>query len=524
MNKHLFSAICLLSAGFGMTAQTYQTGYFLDNYSFGYRINPAIAADKAFLGIGVGNITPTISSDLGLSSVLFKSPNGGLVTGLNSSVSSSEFLGGLRDLNTINANVDMNILSIGKWSKEKAFSTFEVNVRGNAGAGIPKDLFAFLKNGGGSDGSFNLEGMNVGGKAFAEVAIGRAFVGKKLSIGARIKGLVGLANATLDVNRANMTINSDVVSYNIDAELDAALTGLSIGSKVSENTGKKIADFSNISFDASKLAPCGFGAAIDLGASYTFFDKLTVSASIIDLGGISWKYNFKAKTSGTQEFHGVENISLDNENIGDDLDDALSQLKNLAEFQTVGASGRKMEMLPASFNVGARMRIIKMLSVGYLGTFSVGKNNKWMDNRLGATITPVRWLSLASNIGINSFGKAWGAAASVNLLGLNVHAGFDGYLGPIAKIKPDNVNIPVLGYIPAPVNSFKYAGNVGVNFTFGKRHGTFAKQEKEPKEPKAGKSGKKKGEEPLEQISTQDENGMTTAEEPVINPEAMKDL
>ena len=54
-----------------------------------------------------------------------------------------------------------------------------------------------------------------------------------------------------------------------------------------KNLDKKYID--DIDFDAGKIGIAGYGFGIDLGASYKILDNLTVSASILDLGFISWQ-------------------------------------------------------------------------------------------------------------------------------------------------------------------------------------------------------------------------------------------
>lgn len=483
--SYIIGAVLALTMCQTVSAQTFQTGFFLDNYYYTYRINPAIASEKTFISGVIGDVTASMSSDLGLGSFLFKGPNGGLVTGLNSSVSSEEFLGKLNDANNFGVNLNYNLLSRGKWKNDHKFKTFEINVRGSASAGVPKDLFAFLKNGS-QDKGFDLSGFNASAKAYAEVAWGRTLVGRNITLGWRVKGLVGLANFGLDVNKAAVTVNKDAISYNIDAQMLGAVGGLSVGTKVSENTGNKVLDFNSLGFNTSQIRPSGYGAAIDLGASYTFFNRLTVSASVVDLGAISWKYNFGAKTSGQQEFSGVENLDMDSDNVGDDMTKALDQLKGLAEFQSVNVDERKMEWLPAMSNIGVKFRVFNCLSVGYLGSFSFGKYaDSWADNRLGATLTPFKWFSVSGNMGKNSFGDVIGAAASVNLLGFNLHVGCDGFRGKLGKIN----NIPV------PVDSFRMSVNAGLTWTFGERHAATHhvvrnKAAKAVKAAKAAKSAK----------------------------------
>ena len=82
--KHLlFKGLSIVIAGcltLNVSAQTNST-YFLENYVYNYRLNPAIMAEKSFLGFGVGNIAADLDSDLGVSTLLYPSKDGeGLVT------------------------------------------------------------------------------------------------------------------------------------------------------------------------------------------------------------------------------------------------------------------------------------------------------------------------------------------------------------------------------------------------------------------------------------------------------------
>ena len=55
--------------------------------------------------------------------------------------------------------------------------------------------------------------------------------------------------------------------------------------------------YDDIDFDTDNLGPTGFGMAIDLGATYKLNDEWTFSASLLDLGFISWKNTTKGTMS-----------------------------------------------------------------------------------------------------------------------------------------------------------------------------------------------------------------------------------
>lgn len=76
--------------------------------------------------------------------------------------------------------------------------------------------------------------------------------------------------------------NNYHANLTVGAELKSSFKGL----ELQEEEGKDyVTDFD---FDSGKLGIAGYGFGIDLGASYKILDNLTVSASVLDLGFISW--------------------------------------------------------------------------------------------------------------------------------------------------------------------------------------------------------------------------------------------
>ena len=87
--KPIILTLALATAGICASAQS-RSSYFLDNYVYGYRLNPAIMSERSFFSLPVvGNVQADIQSGIGVSTLLYPAPDGnGLVTGFNSSVSS----------------------------------------------------------------------------------------------------------------------------------------------------------------------------------------------------------------------------------------------------------------------------------------------------------------------------------------------------------------------------------------------------------------------------------------------------
>ena len=88
-------------------AQESHTSYFMEGMVKRHELNPALSSNCNYVSIPVipvfSGLAIGANSNLGADKFLFKR-NGEIVTGLNSAVSADEFLGGLKDNNTLELN------------------------------------------------------------------------------------------------------------------------------------------------------------------------------------------------------------------------------------------------------------------------------------------------------------------------------------------------------------------------------------------------------------------------------------
>ncbi|MCQ2158792.1 MAG: DUF5723 family protein [Bacteroidales bacterium] len=462
MKKSISTVISLFAFVCALSAQNAQSSFFLDNYAFNYRINPAIMSEKSFLGIAIGNTSMDLSSSLGVNSMFFPTENG-LVTGFNKSVSSEKFLSGIKDINTLGTSECLNLLAIGVRS-EKSMFNLEINVNTDVSASIPRDYFAFLKNGFDENTSYNLANLHVGGKGYAEIALGYARnFGEKLTVGIRAKGLVGLANVDMAIDRAEFVSSGQSISLDAGIRARIAAPAIEIGT-----TPEGKLDFTNAGLSDDYLQPAGLGLAFDLGATYEIIDDLTLSASVMNIGALKWNYGLNATSSGSIVYSGFGGVDVSGAaNAQDELKKIGDQAAELINLKETGEGVvSELQTLPITANIGARWKlpVVRFISVGALATVHSEKYSKWFDVRAGATITPIKWLSASANIGTGTFGPVCGFAASVNLLCFNIFASVDGIIGPQAQGTFEGVTIAY------PVGPFRYTANLGINIQFGKRY------------------------------------------------------
>lgn len=496
MKKTILTIVLLAAAFAGAAAQNLQSGFFLDNNVYSFRLNPAMAGERGFVGFALNNMNNSTSSNLGLSSFLYPSPDGkGLVTGLNKAISSKEFLGRMKNVNTVNEDFGMSLLSFGFWTKHDYFHNVELNLKASANVSLPKDVFAFLKNGSAAK-PYDISKLSAGAESYVELAYGiQKSINDKLAVGGRIKALVGLAKARAIYSKADLYVNGEGVSYDVDGKLYGAVNFLNVGSKPGTfNPGVDVMDFTNMSINQARLLPSGYGAALDLGVTYKPVKNLTLSLSILDLGAMMWNYSLVANSVGSNSFGGLNFAFGNDNNINDELKGLWDEVKKLAEFSVDGTKESKMSMMAFTVNAGARYRMpfYKRLSVGALGTYHHDTYYKWWETRVGATITPIDWFSLSGNYGYGSHGLTFGAVGSLNLGFLNILFGVDSYSGKVGKyeldltkILGDSFSMPFVPKVKYPVHAFSYRFNLGFTITFGQRHNDFparVKKEKKSKE------------------------------------------
>jgi len=470
MKRILLTFAGLAVLGASSFAEELSTTYFLDNNVYSYRFNPAIAGDQSFAAIAIGNINTAVSSNIGVNSLIFKKPDGsGFVTGLNSSITSEQFLGKLKDHNNISENLSYNLFAFG-FRTGKAFHSIELNLKEDLSGTINKDLFDVLKNGTRST-PFDLTGMGINANAYMELAYGYSRkIGDKLSVGGRAKFLIGMARAEASFDNSSLIFTGDQIGYNVNGDLRLAGQFLSIGNRQSDyDPDKQVVDLGQAQLVG--VNPSGFGGAVDLGATYEPVKNLVISLSVLNLGGIAWKYNVVGKSVGQDTYTGV---GIDVNKIGQseiqtEFEKMLENLNKMIDFERQ-PDETKFRMLATSINLGARyyMPFYDRLSVGALFSYKFDKYNPYLDFRGGATITPVDWFSLTGSLGVNSFCSSFGVMGSFNLGPFNLITGVESYFGKLGKINVANT------YVPIPLGSFSELFKFGITITFGERQTQFS--------------------------------------------------
>ncbi|WP_294475686.1 DUF5723 family protein [uncultured Bacteroides sp.] len=497
-----FSGILFLMmlCAFSVNAQFLRTSYFMEGTHYRQQLNPALTPTKGYFNLPViGAISATVgSTSLGYQDIIDIIDNG------DDFYTKPDFMNRLKEHNKLNVNVSTEILSAG-WYKGQNFWSFNVGVRTDIGANLTKKMFSFLNEmetveDNWRNSNYDISNQQLNINAYAEVGLGLSRqINDRLTVGARVKALLGVGNMELKLNNVAMNANlpsdnrinqlqdprylaslsptdisnlrTEINNYHANLAVDAHLESSFKGLNLNKEDGQDY--ISEFEFEGKDMGIAGYGFGIDLGASYKIMDNLTVSASVLDLGFISWSKGStqiaNTKTAsinmqGSDYTAGIDptdidgsitaiennmkklqtdaNGYMDRVSGGDVLDYEMLQLRT--EEQTKSRKSR----LASTIVVGAEYGFFEnKLSVGALSTTRFVQPDALTELTFSANYRPKSWCNVALSYSvIQSAGKSFGLGLKLGpvflgtdymFLGKNSNAvnGFVGISIPLGRSK-----------------------------------------------------------------------------------------
>lgn len=379
--RNLFTA-ALMAVGCSAAAQTINSAYFTEDYKFRHMLNPAFGNEQNYVSIpALGNISVNTHGNFGYRDVIMSNPmypslsDKKMTTFLNPYISAEDALSGFSTGNNrITGDVSLTILSAG-FKAFGGYNTIEINSRTTTGVSLPYELFEFAKNTGNH--SYNIGDINAHAQSFAEIAFGHSRqINDKLRLGAKLKVLVGLGRA--DVKMRNMKADltaEDKWTITGEATTDVSMKGFSYVSEEKEYNIEGSGTYERVNdVDLDGVGVGGFGMAIDLGGVYEINEDWTVSASVLDLGFISWTNDMLAENrSKSFVFNGFHDVSVTSDR-GEEIDTKVDrygdQLADFANLTDMGDKGGRSTGIGATINVGAEytLPVYRKVSFGALCT------------------------------------------------------------------------------------------------------------------------------------------------------------
>lgn len=453
--KNLLTAAAVMTA-VAASAQTTSTGYFNQEYTYRFEMNPAFANSRGFVGMpGIGNVNVAMNGNLGMDKVLFN-VDGRTTTFLNPKVSTAEVMDGLTHYrNRVGADFKVNVINVG-FKGMGGYNTISINARGNVDARVPRTIFSLLKEGV-SNREYDIEDVSAKANAFAEVALGHQHnINGEWSVGGRLKFLVGAGNVDARLTTARLTLGQDDWTVVSNGTVNTSLHGMTYKTKVNKHTGHRYVSGADI----DKAGVGGYGMAIDLGVEWKpqAWKNWRLSFAVLDMGFIAWKNNMTATTDGDRTF----NLDRYTFNVDGDATNSFTNewhllrdnFTQIYELEDKGDLGSRVTGIAATINSGVEYTLpsYRKLTFGLLNTTRIYGSFTHTDFRLSANIAPVKALSGSVSFGAGTFGASFGCLVNVHCPGFNLFAGMDHV--------PHKLNKQ---YIPLSSNA---QVNVGMNFLF----------------------------------------------------------
>lgn len=294
--------------------------------------------------------------------------------------------------------------------------------------------------------------------SYLENGVGGSYiVSKKLTVGAKVKVLHGLANATTNNAVFDLSLDEDY-AITIRGNADIKTSGVHAWVDSSEY------DFEDDYVGNIRSYLSNIGFAFDLGALYKVNEKLTIGASVIDLGGIRWKndvYGYRLDPARAQyTFRGFDLERAFNGD-GDYFDAEMDSIQERFTFEEGQIESYRTSLplkayfsgtyqLARNFNAGIVLYgewFGKRFSSG--GTASICKD---FGRRLTASVSYT-----ITNRSFNNIG----AGLSLNFAPFQLYVVGDNLLGAPLSLLSD-------GNLDSYVHSMRYFNiRTGLNFVFG---------------------------------------------------------
>lgn len=457
MDKMKYSTLLLLMmCALGISAQTAKSGYFLDGTFHNYQLNPAMKAERGFFSLLAGNMSMGTKGNVGLSNFLYPYGDDKLTTFMSGEVDPDEFLGRLPDAMRLGVNLDGTLFAAG-FRMFGGYTTLGMTMHTSLSMSLPKGFFEFAKKGF-SENSYSFGGIGLNTMNYAAASIGHSreiFDG--LRVGVNVKYLVGLAYANATIDRLNVKMGDERWLVQSHAKVNAALIS-EARLTVDENglvNGAEMGPF----------APSASGFGVDLGIVYdmkNIVPGLTLSASVVDMGRINWKYMMQASTNDTElEFDGFDEV--DPNDIEGSIQEELNQLgedaSKMIELYSDGVSSMSTKLNTTMyFGAEYNMPFYKPLSVAVLYGRCISDNplTRWSEFRGYVNISPLKWLEASANVGYTSYGTSLGWLFNFHPAGFTFFIGSD-YM--ITKVTPQYI----------PVDNLNSHITLGINLALGGR-------------------------------------------------------
>lgn len=430
--KHTLQVVFIflfLALSFNSKAQTDLGSYFMPTSWGANQLNPSFA-DSAKLQIHLPIIGYQFfhSPKIGLDEIIFQN-------GDQNVLSLDAVLDNLEDENEFNSDLEINTLAVGIRFKKFLFSLSH-KIRFSSQLNYSDKLAQLIWNGNAQFIGETVEfGPELTVNAFHEIGLGLQYeLTNKLSIGGKVKYLSGIGSVVTRNSSASLFTSEDI--YQLTFETDYVLQN----SSFLEINGVNDFNFTINRFTLDNLFSSNIGLGIDLGLNYQVTPKLNISASVTDLGSITWNDNTTEFSSiGEFDYDGVD---LSNFFADDSLefDIKLDTLEQIFGFQESSTASYQTQ-LNSAFYLSGQYDLTEKISIGLLYRNIFGNNRNDSAIALNAQYRISNIIQVGLNYAyLNQQADNLGIMGLVKLGPVQLFGSTDNILGLIGSGTGNNAN------------------------------------------------------------------------------------
>lgn len=359
-------AIILICKSFYSSAQQNLTMYFMPEIYQAKFLNPSYQQScRVVLGLPA------------LSSIYFNYTNTNISynkifseksTTSNHVLDPDVFIKKLSKKNYISFDTHIQLFSLGIRVKQSVFS-LDITEKIGISLGIPKKLIGFPLHGNLHEDYINtsFKGLEIDLDHYREYALGYSRqIDEDFIVGGRAKLLFGKLN--FYTKKLDIGINTDPDDFAWTVYADSKIN-FSLPVNIQQDQTGAISGVEPQDIDPVGLLlnRKNYGAALDIGATYHYDERISLYASIIDIGMIRWRSNLNnIQQDGEFAYEGVEDLF----NFRDtDYSEFLDSLYNVL---LVDVSNKKyFSYLPLKMYIGATYDLNRKTEIGALNRYMI---------------------------------------------------------------------------------------------------------------------------------------------------------
>lgn len=391
--KNILSIIIIFFIVGTTTAQTGVLGYGSNAAIPSQMSNPAFTTDARIV-VSI----PIVSSIMIEQNNSFKFTDWLNTEGGKTYLSFNKFAPLAQDNNYFNTNLGIDLFNVGLRIKEKNYFSIGAQTFSSNYGSFSKDLIKLIAEGNATNNSITLNKESVYHTVFSDIFFGysRSLMDDKLKIGAKLKIIKGQSH--LQTDNVNFTLTTDpnsnpAYAINLTGSMQvqaAGIMGILTDTLLSPNSDNLIRD---------NFTSLGSGTGFDLGASYQVTPKLTLSASAINIGNITWKKEYATKLaivgSGKFVYSGIK-VNI-NESGNSNAADSIERVARDA-FKIGQTKGEFTSALPTLIYFQAGYKLSEKHQIS--AVFRTQSINKKSNNLLGLSyaFTPSKLIQLLGGV------------------------------------------------------------------------------------------------------------------------------